>query len=201
MKELHLGDKIPIGSVHGRFQPLHLEHLDYLLEAKLRCDFLYIGLTAFDVRTIHAPVEAPHRKLITSNPLTYFERTRMIHDTLVEANIPTSTFTFTPFPIDNPDQLHCFLPTSATCFTTICDEWSRRKIALLLEAGYPVVIVRERQPTRLQAGVIRNLLRQGDDAWMAMVPAAVARHLRSLQIGDRLASLEMDGEAVNRSAL
>jgi nicotinamide mononucleotide adenylyltransferase len=200
MKDLYFRSKVPIGSVHGRFQPLHLEHLDYLLEAKLRCDFLYIGLTAFDMRTIRGPAESPHRKFGASNPLTYFERTRMIHDALVEANVPASTFAFTPFPIDDPDQLPCFLPTTVTSFTTICDEWNRRKIDLLSRAGYPVVVVREREPPTLRAGTIRDLLRRDDDAWTTMVPAAVARHLLSLQIRDRLVLLEIGDAVVSRSA-
>ncbi|HEX7181158.1 MAG TPA: hypothetical protein VF756_04905 [Thermoanaerobaculia bacterium] len=197
-KEFHLGTKVPIGSVHGRFQPLHLEHLDYILEAKSRCDFLYVGLTAFDIRAIHGPAESPHRKFRASNPLTYFERTRMISDALAEASVPASTFAFTPFPIDDPDQLFCFLPTTVTCFTTICDEWNRRKIDLLSRAGYPVVVVREREPPRLRAGVIRDLLRRGDDAWTTMVPPAVARYLHSLQIRDRLAVLETEGVAISQ---
>ena len=31
--------------IHGRFQGLHIGHMEYLLEGKKRCDFLYIGIT------------------------------------------------------------------------------------------------------------------------------------------------------------
>ena len=36
---------IDIGVVHGRFQPLHLKHMEYILAAKMRCRKLYIGIT------------------------------------------------------------------------------------------------------------------------------------------------------------
>jgi len=37
------------GSIHGRFQPFHNEHLDYVLRALDRCDFLWIGITQYDI--------------------------------------------------------------------------------------------------------------------------------------------------------
>ena len=33
------------GVVNGRFQVLHLKHMEYILAAKMRCRKLYIGLT------------------------------------------------------------------------------------------------------------------------------------------------------------
>ena len=33
---------IDIGVVHGRFQPLHLKHMEYILAAKMRCRKLII---------------------------------------------------------------------------------------------------------------------------------------------------------------
>ena len=35
------------GVIHGRFQGLHNGHMEYLLTAKKRCDFLVIGITNF----------------------------------------------------------------------------------------------------------------------------------------------------------
>ncbi|MEE3919398.1 hypothetical protein V2I01_16940 [Micromonospora sp. BRA006-A] len=37
------------GFAHGRFQVLHMEHLEYLLAAAERCDFLHVGITQPDV--------------------------------------------------------------------------------------------------------------------------------------------------------
>ena len=36
---------IETGVVNGRFQVLHLKHMEYILAAKMRCRKLYIGLS------------------------------------------------------------------------------------------------------------------------------------------------------------
>mgnify|MGYP002650348910 CR=1 FL=1 len=36
---------IETGVIHGRFQVLHLKHMEYILAAKMRCRKLYIGIT------------------------------------------------------------------------------------------------------------------------------------------------------------
>ena len=38
-----------IGVVHSRFQPFHIRHLDYVLTAIDKCDFLYIGIANPDL--------------------------------------------------------------------------------------------------------------------------------------------------------
>ena len=35
----------PIGVIHGRFQMLHLGHMEYLLAGKARCERLIIGIS------------------------------------------------------------------------------------------------------------------------------------------------------------
>ena len=39
---------IDIGVVYGRFQILHLKHLEYILAAKMRCRKLYVGISSPD---------------------------------------------------------------------------------------------------------------------------------------------------------
>ena len=39
-----------VGVIHGRFQGLHLAHMEYLLAGKSRCRFMYIGITNPDLR-------------------------------------------------------------------------------------------------------------------------------------------------------
>ena len=38
------------GSVHGRFQPPHNGHLEYILAAKVQVKFLWIGIARYDIR-------------------------------------------------------------------------------------------------------------------------------------------------------
>ena len=36
---------IETGVINGRFQVLHLKHMEYILAAKMRCNKLYIGIS------------------------------------------------------------------------------------------------------------------------------------------------------------
>jgi nicotinamide mononucleotide adenylyltransferase len=44
--------KRTIGVVHGRFQPFHNGHLEYVLSAKQKCDFLYVGIAMWGSPTL-----------------------------------------------------------------------------------------------------------------------------------------------------
>ena len=69
---------IETGVVNGRFQVLHLKHMEYILAAKMRCRKLYIGLTNPDGRMTGDSVNDQNRSTKAANPLTYFERYEMI---------------------------------------------------------------------------------------------------------------------------
>src|SRR5438093_9435425 len=88
-------------SAHGRFQPLHNEHLEYLVKAKECCDFLWIGITLPDIH-VHSNPLGRERERPISNPLTYFERTKIIRSALLEAGIALDSFECVPFPIEMP---------------------------------------------------------------------------------------------------
>jgi nicotinamide mononucleotide adenylyltransferase len=111
------------GSVHGRFQPFHNDHLQYLLAAKEQCKFLWVGITKYDITQFDANPLGSHRERPENNPLTYFERITMIREAVVEADVPIGSFGFVPFPIETPSHLPAFMPISIPCFTTICEDW------------------------------------------------------------------------------
>lgn len=113
---------IALGSAHGRFQPLHNEHLAYLMEAKSRCAFLWVGITKYDVTPIELSPLAPDRERPENNPLTYFERLNILAEALEHKGVDRRSFGFVPFPVETPGRLPAFLPTSITCFTTICED-------------------------------------------------------------------------------
>src|SRR5260221_14629179 len=74
-------------SVHGRFQPFHNEHLEYVLAAKAKCDFLWIGITKYDTTPSEfTPLGRP-RERPENNPLTYFERISIVSESLIEAGL------------------------------------------------------------------------------------------------------------------
>src|SRR6266516_1983774 len=129
---------LPFASAHGRFQPLHNQHLEYLLAAKQLCEFLWIGITMPDITPLHLNPLGRHRERPDANPLTYFERISMISDTLVDIGVAYDAFGFVPFPIETPVSLANYLPIHIPCFTTICEQWNREKIAVLEGLGYTV---------------------------------------------------------------
>ena len=181
--------KVAAGSVHGRFQPFHNEHLEYVLAAKDRCDFLWIGITKYDITPSEfTPLGRP-RERPENNPLTYFERISIIAEVLVDAGLERGSIAFVPFPIETPQRLPEFMPTSIPCFTTVCEEWNREKIRILRAYGYTVNILWERTKKLVTGGEIREDIINGGTAWRSMVPAATTRALDSLNIRDRLIKL------------
>ena len=179
----------PAGSVHGRFQPFHNDHLEYTLAAKERCAFLWIGITKYDITPIEASPLARPRERPDHNPLTYFERINMITNALVEAGVQRADFGFIPFPIETPNRLPSFMPRSIPCFTTIREDWNREKIGLLQACGYEVNVLWERPEKSITGGIIRDDIFRGGGTWRSMVPPATARAVEELRLRDRLIAL------------
>lgn len=182
------------GSVHGRFQPPHLGHFEYIHEAMNLCDFLWIGIARPDIREYDPCEVAKHRADVANNPLTYFERITIIEQMLIESGKSRLQFGFVPFPIDKPERLPDFLPTSVVCFTTIYDDWNRHKVAKLQMAGYKVEVLWERTDKLYAGQAIRDSIRAGTSDWESMVPPATARILKDLDLGKRLAHLSASCE-------
>lgn len=185
MPEVQRGT-LPIASAHGRFQPLHSGHLEYLLAAKARCTFLWIGITQYEV---DSPIEVSaddHRHLRRNNPLTYFERAEMLRDAMGDAGVASMAYGIGPFPIERPDALHQFLPVSVPIFTTIYDDWNRHKVAVLREAGYQVMVLWEREAKEHSGSEIRRLIVEGNPLWHELVPQATVQALESLHVAERL---------------
>lgn len=170
-------DRVKVGSVHGRFQPFHNGHLDYVLEAFERAEFLWVGLTQVFQPEQNASHERS-RELAASNPLTFRERSDLVEAALVDNGILRERFQLTPFPIETPERLHEFVPAGCMCFTTLVDEWNAEKVKRLNQHGYPTTIlsVSVLDNMRVTSGTeIRRLLRASDPSWARFVPAAVAQ--------------------------
>lgn len=177
------------GSAHGRFQPFHKDHLEYVLAAKERCEFLWIGITKYDIAPDQLNPLGRVRERPESNPLTFYERQRMIRRSLVAKGVAESDFGFVPFPIETPTHLPLFHPTHIRCFTTIREEWNREKIGVLRAAGYEVEVLWERGEKAIQGTIIRASLIAGDTLWPEMVPPEVAESIREIDLASRLRRL------------
>lgn len=174
------------GSVHGRFQPFHLGHAEYVSAAAARCDFLWVGITQPEVTRLQGDASQPaHRYHPDDNPLTYWERVCVI-EAAVRGLVDRERFVVVPFPIERPEMLSNYVPFAATAFTTVYDDWNRRKIELLASLGYAVDVLWEREDKVVAGSEVRRLMRLGDESWRDLVPVDAIRALDALQISERL---------------
>ena len=178
---------VEVGSVHGRFQPFHNDHLKYVLEAKKRCEFLWIGITKYDLTGLIERSDSSHRNEKNSNLFTYGDRVRMIRESLLGCGVDQHQFEFTPFPIDKPELMKNFLPTSVVCYTTIRENWNITKIKTLKSLGYTVEILWEDySPKKVSGSIIRESMLTGDNSWESLVPAPVRKYIHKFLIDKQL---------------
>jgi nicotinamide mononucleotide adenylyltransferase len=179
--------KVSVATVHGRFQPPHHDHLEYMLAAAIQSEHLIIGITQPESNDLTDCPEDPHRADPSANPLNYDERCDAITRMLLEAGLTSRQFSFVRFPIEVPDELHLAVGTDIVCFTTIRDEWNLVKVNRLRALGYVVRVLWDRRDKPgIRGTEIRRKIQAGDDSWALEVPDAVARFLRESSILARL---------------
>jgi cytidyltransferase-like protein len=182
--------KSRIGVIHGRFQVLHLGHMEYLLAGQERCDFLYIGITNPDPHLTATSKADEVRSTRSANPMTYYERLEMIRDAMVESGVLRNQFEIVPFPINFPDLLHYYVPTSAIFYVTIYDDWGREKLNVLKEQGLIVEVMWERSMSeRLTTGKQVRALIARDGDWHHLVPGSVQRYIETHSLVGRIKEL------------
>lgn len=175
---------VPFGSIHGRFQPFHNAHLAYALSALGRAHRIYVGLTRVLTESSISAEAAPHRFEELENPLTYYQRARVITSALTEAGISPSKFEIGPFPIEVPKRLKEFWPMELPCFTTNVAAWNQTKISILRDEGYQVVTLDDLKLTNVavnSGSEIRKRFRAGDQSWHDFVPTGTARRITEAQ--------------------
>ncbi len=176
-----------IGCVHGRFQPVHLEHEEYIFKAFEKCDHLIVGITQYDNNSLVTCEADPHRSEAFSNPLSYEERVNLIRGLFEDRSIQTDKYSFSPFPIDQPEKMKLFIDTSVICFTTILDEWNEVKVRRLEHLGYRVEVLWNRVGYKgLDATNLRALALREDSLWRNFVSPSVANQLDQLGFEKRL---------------
>jgi cytidyltransferase-like protein len=176
------------GIVQGRFQPLHLGHIEYILAGMSLCEKLWVGITNPDLELSPHEPTSPHRSLPESNPFRYFERAEMISASLVEFGIDPKRFQVVPFPLDNPERISTYVPDDGQFFVTIYDSWGWQKYNLLNQyfAGRVDLLWERRPSERLTSGtLIRQMIRDGSDNWREFVPKSVSIYIDRMQSGVR----------------
>jgi cytidyltransferase-like protein len=171
------------GMIHGRFQPFHLGHLEYMRGASERCDELWVGITNPDPARVKPEASDPARHLPESNPYTYDERLLMVKAAATDLGLDAGRLHVIPFPVNEPDLWPAYVPDGVTQFLRLFSEWGGEKLDRLRAAGYEVVVLDEGAEKELSGVDVRDALRSGGE-WEELVPPGVARVLREL---DRVA--------------
>ena len=124
--------------IHGRFQPFHNGHLEYLRGAAGRCDEVFVGITNPDPERIKPEPADPLRHLPESNPYTYVERLLMVKAAARDAGIGAERLHVIPFPVNEPELWPPYVPPDVVHFIRLFSDWGGAKLDRLHEAGYEV---------------------------------------------------------------
>src|SRR5437588_6533525 len=163
--------------IHGRFQPFHNGHLEYLRGAAARSDEVFVGITNPDSRRVKEEPSDPLRHLPESNPFSYTERLLMIEAVAEDERIPVHVI---PFPVNEPELWPAYVPHGVTQYLRLFSAWGGTKLERMRAAGYEVVVLDEGAEKEISGADVRAAMRAGDD-WESLVPAGVARVIRALE--------------------
>ncbi|MDX6483281.1 MAG: hypothetical protein QOE95_1052, partial [Gaiellaceae bacterium] len=165
--------------IHGRFQPFHNGHLEYLRGAAERSDEIFVGITNPDPARVKPEPSDPLRHLPESNPYSYAERLLMVKGAAADLGLEPTRVHVVPFPVNEPELWPAYVPAGVTQYLRLFSEWGGTKLERMRAAGYEVVILDEGAEKALSGADVRAALREGRD-WQSLVPPGVARVLRSL---------------------
>jgi nicotinamide-nucleotide adenylyltransferase len=163
--------------IHGRFQPFHNGHLEYLRGAAERSDEIWIGITNPDPTRIKPEASDPLRHLPESNPFSYAERLLMVKAAAADLGLDPAAVHVIPFPVNEPELWPAYVPEGVTQYLRLFSDWGGTKQERLRQAGYEVVILDEGAEKEISGIEVREALREGRD-WEPLVPAGVAAILR-----------------------
>jgi len=174
-----------VGVIHGRFQPLHVGHLEYLLAGSARCELLVVGITNPDpAATVREETDLA-RGEAAANPCTFYERLVMVEGALAESGVARDAFRIVPFPHGNPELLRYYAPHDATYFLTIYDAWGETKLRRFTELGLRTDVMWRRGAKVTSGTELRERIARRRP-WEHLVPRAVAAAIRDFGIDARL---------------
>jgi nicotinamide-nucleotide adenylyltransferase len=166
--------------IHGRFQPFHDGHLEYMASAAGRCDELFVGITNPDPLRVRPEPSDPLRHLPESNPWSYVERLLMVKAAARDLGLDLAHVHVIPFPVNEPELWDAYVPRGVTQYIRLFSEWGGTKIERLRAAGYDVVVLDEGVEKRVAGAEVRALMRSGGN-WERFVPPGVVQVIRSLE--------------------
>lgn len=168
------------GMIHGRFQPFHLGHLEYLRGAAERSDEVFVGITNPDPSHVKPEASDPVRHLPESNPYTYVERMLMVKAAAADAGIAGERLHVIPFPVNTPELWEAYVPRDVVQYIRLFSDWGGTKLDRLRAAGFEVVVLDEGAEKELSGSDVRAAIRDGR-AWEQLVPPGVAAVINRLE--------------------
>ncbi len=157
---------------HGRFQPFHLGHVEYLALVAERTRLVLVGIT--DGAVAEAADRARH--LPASNPFSYAEREAMVRAAAADAGIAPARLEVLPLDIARPDRWPERLRRGTVHYLRVFDAWGEEKRERLTAAGLDVRVLQPGTRKRISGCEVRALLRDGRPV-DHLVPVGVARLL------------------------
>jgi cytidyltransferase-like protein len=175
----------PVGVIHGRFQPLHLGHLEYLLAGKERCDTLIVGITNPDPWQAGFEASDPARGGTKANPFTFYERYLMVEGAMDDAGVGRTEFRIVPFPHNHPERLWHYAPVDALYLLSIYDDWGETKLRRFRDLGLRTHVLWRRDRKVTDGSEVRARIAKGEP-WERLVPESTRRVIRDLRLDVRI---------------
>lgn len=184
---MHISGRIPLGIVHGRFQPPHSGHVQYLLAALARAERVVIGIATPKLCSEEEAAHTGYPCTAALNPFSYDERVGMLSAALAAEGIAADRYSYIPFPSDYAG-LHAVVPQTAVFLMSITSKSDERKLEHLASLGYATeaVIRLPESVERAHADAVRASVRARTEAWRALVPEAVARYMEAHGLVEKL---------------
>ena len=153
-----------IGMIHGRFQPFHNGHFLYLKKALAASSKVIVGITNPDPQLTLQVTTDNHRHSPEANPFSYFDRMRMILQSILldpETYSRKDDIFITPFPVNLPDRWKWYIPMKGVMqFMVIIDSWDEEKKTMFNNYGFPVKLLEHTRLLIDGAPLCATLIRQ-----------------------------------------
>jgi len=154
--------------VTGRFQPVHVQHVELFLRALDTADRLIVAITNPTPDTYATQDVTLHRNQPDANPFDVNTRTALLNASLTDAGIFDVT-TLVTFDIFAPDTWGDVVPFDVTQVVRVYSPWEADKVVRFRAAGYPVRVLDGDSQGRITASQIRASLAAKTDDWQAHV--------------------------------
>ena len=155
-----------LGMVHGRFQPFHHEHLEYVLWGISNSKKCVIAITQPNIECLSGSVGAPHRSKSEGNPFTFDERKRMIFLSLDRLGVSRDRYCIVPFDVDNMEDGFKVIEDTLgeNCkpvqYVKIFSEWEVHKVKEFEKLGYDVEEIQGSYNKYMVKNVTGTLIRE-----------------------------------------